>query len=324
MNVTTKSGSNKVHGDAYEFVRNNALDSNDFFANASGVPLAPLRQNEFGVTLGGPVTIPHVYNGKDRTFVFGSWEGFRQRLGQSLLASVPSQAEHQGDFSGLLDENGHPVPIYDPTTTVPDPNNPGHYLRNQIQCNGVLNVLCASPTPGSNSINPSGADFAKLWPAATQAPLFPGTDVNDWAGSGSVANDSDQVDIRVDHDISSKQRILARYGFYRIDTPGLDIWKNKTALFDNAAPQSTKINDTVLEDTYSFSPTTILQARVGYLRYGFTRTPASEGQDLTAYGFPAALNNEVEVRHIPVISRQASLLSVIPPGVRSSGRKKHG
>ena len=84
MNVTTKNGTNKVHGDVYEFVRNNALDSNTFFDNATGVPIAPLRQNEFGVTFGGPVTIPHVYDGKDKTFVFGSWEGFRQRLGESF------------------------------------------------------------------------------------------------------------------------------------------------------------------------------------------------------------------------------------------------
>ena len=298
INLSTKSGTNKIHGSVYEFVRNNVFDANTFFNNAHGVDIAPLRQNQFGVTFGGPVTIPHVYDGKDKTFVFGSWEGFRQRLGQSFLGSVPSAAEHQGNFSQLRDVNGNPVPIYDPTTTRPDPANPGHYLRDQVQCQGTLNVMC----PGA--ISPSGADFAKLWPLPNTAPAFPGTDVNNWAGNGSVANNADQVNIRVDKAISDKQRFMTRYSFYRIDTPGLDIWKNKTALFDNAAPQTTKINDAIAEDTYTFSPTTILQARYGYLRFGFTRAPASLGQDLTEFGFPAALNNEVWKRHIPVVRPQ--------------------
>jgi len=297
INLTTKTGSNKIHGGAYEFVRNNVFDANTFFNNASGVSIAPLRQNQFGVTFGGPVTIPHVYNGKDKTFVFGSWEGFRQRLGQSLLASVPSQAEHQGDFSGLKDTNGNVVPIYDPTTTIKNPSGTG-YIRQQVQCQGALNVMC--PT----AISPSGADFAKLWPLPNTSSPFKGTDVNNWAGNGSVANNADQVNIRVDEAISDKQRFMTRYSFYRIDTPGLDIWKNKTALFDNAAPQSTTINDVVAEDTYTFTPTTILQARYGYLRFGFTRTPASLGQDLTQYGFPASLNTEVEKQHIPVVEPQ--------------------
>ncbi len=298
MNLTTKSGTNKLHGTAYEFMRNNVLDANTFFDNASGVDIAPLRQNQFGFTLGGPLTIPHVYNGKDKTFVFGGWEGFRQRKGVSFLYNVPSALERTGDFSQLLDASGNPVPIYNPTTTRPDPNNPGHYLRDQVQCNGAMNAMC----PGA--LDPSGVAFLKLWPLPNRPPAFPGTDINNWAGNASWANDSDQVDVRVDRIVSDKQRIMSRYGFYRIDTPGVDPFHNKTTTVDYGAVQSHKINDIVFEDTYTFSPTTVLQARYGYIRFGFTRAPASLGQDLTQFGLPAALNSEVWKQHIPVIGMQ--------------------
>lgn len=102
--ISLKSGTNQPHGSAYEFLRNNALDGTNFFANRSGAPRPEYRQNQFGATLGGAIV-------KDRTFLFGSYEGTRIRLGTSDISTVPTLAERQGNFSAIR-------PIFDPATTV--------------------------------------------------------------------------------------------------------------------------------------------------------------------------------------------------------------
>jgi hypothetical protein len=93
LNATIKSGTNEFHGSAWEFFRNDKLDAADFFENAGGVPKGELRQNQFGVTAGGPVVIPHVYNGKNKLFIFGDYEGFRRVQGTILSGTVPTDAE---------------------------------------------------------------------------------------------------------------------------------------------------------------------------------------------------------------------------------------
>ena len=111
MNFTMKSGTNNFHGDLFEFLRNDALDANGFFHGEQN----PLRQNEFGATIGGPVILPG-YNGKDRAHFFFAWSSFRLRGGlpRPGLLTLPTLQERNGDFSD------YPFPIYDPATTKPD------------------------------------------------------------------------------------------------------------------------------------------------------------------------------------------------------------
>jgi hypothetical protein len=120
VSVVTKSGTNALHGTGWEFVRNSGLDSRDpFFATVN-----PLRQNQFGANVGGPVVLPH-YNGRNRTFFFGSYEGIRRHEAGQTLYIVPTPAELGGNLSDLG------VPIYDPFSTTPDPAKPGSFLRTQ-------------------------------------------------------------------------------------------------------------------------------------------------------------------------------------------------
>ena len=102
INIVIKSGSNDPHGSVYEFLRNSKLDSNDFFLNRAGRSLPTFQRNQFGFTLGGPVVIPHLYNGRNRTFFFGGYEGVRQRSLQTSTITIPSAAEMAGDFSQTL------------------------------------------------------------------------------------------------------------------------------------------------------------------------------------------------------------------------------
>ena len=98
-NIITKTGTNLLHGSLFEFVRNSAFDARSFFnarsfANPGRVP--PFRRNEFGFALGGPLTLPGIHQGRDRTFFFGEYQGFRQVLGATEVLSVPTPAERQG------------------------------------------------------------------------------------------------------------------------------------------------------------------------------------------------------------------------------------
>ena len=103
VNAVLKSGTNQVHGDAWEFLRNDALDGTDFFLNAGGQKKGEFRRNQFGFTLGGPVVIPHVYNGKNKTFIFGDYEGTRVRQAVPFVDSVPTLNERNSGFSNYED-----------------------------------------------------------------------------------------------------------------------------------------------------------------------------------------------------------------------------
>ena len=137
-----KSGTNTLHGSVYEFLRNDWI-------RVISCKMASKQQNEWGLTLGGPLVIPHVYNGKDKTFFFGMYSGFRLRnTPAGVTQSVPTQAMREGDFSELLgaqigtDALGRPIlkgEIYDPATTRPGPN--GTTIRDPFMYQGQLNHI---------------------------------------------------------------------------------------------------------------------------------------------------------------------------------------
>src|SRR5439155_17546196 len=126
INVSTKSGTNEYHGTAFEFLRNSALDAREW-RQATGKK-NPFRRNDYGFTLGGPVQIPKLFNGKDRLFFMSNYEALRDRLTTQVNASVPTDAMRAGDFSGQARI------IYDPDTRV---------------YNSSGNAISASPFPGN-------------------------------------------------------------------------------------------------------------------------------------------------------------------------------
>ena len=129
INVVTKSGTNQYHGAVWEFLRNNDLDArNPFLPNVN-----PLKQNQFGFDVGGPVRLPH-YDGRNRTFFFGSYQGFRQSMGSTALYLVPTAQMFNGDFTGQ-------APLYNPYSTRPDPASPGNFLRDPFKCAGSGNPI---------------------------------------------------------------------------------------------------------------------------------------------------------------------------------------
>src|SRR5689334_10816017 len=119
MTFASKSGTNTLHGSAYDFVRNEKFDANNFFNNGRGIARPIYKQNDFGASAGGPVWIPKIYNGKNRTFFFWSYEAFRNRDGANgNVSTVPTAEMYDGDFHNWVNASGVMYPIYDPTTQV--------------------------------------------------------------------------------------------------------------------------------------------------------------------------------------------------------------
>ena len=197
INIVIKSGSNDPHGSVYEFLRNSKLDSNDFFLNRAGRSLPTFQRNQFGFTLGGPVVIPHLYNGRNRTFFFGGYEGVRQRSLQTSTITIPSAAEMAGDFSQTFNPAGQPVIIFDPTSTVRTAT--GAYVRTPFAGNRIP----------ANTIDPVAARLLTYYPK----PNTPGTGparVNNFTAAGASQINDDNFDARLDQIISPTQNFYLR------------------------------------------------------------------------------------------------------------------
>ncbi len=150
------SGTNQLHGDAFEIVRNQLFDSAGFFPtrfSSTGTPLPPVNQeNDYGFTVGGPVIIPKIYHGKNRTFFHFSADWFRMNQAQPIIGTVPTVAMKGGDFSQFVDSSGAVIPIYDPTTGLPFPSNKIDPTRFSAQAKSLLQYIPDPDRTGAGTL----------------------------------------------------------------------------------------------------------------------------------------------------------------------------
>lgn len=205
VNVVLKSGSNQIHGGAYEFIRNDKLDAVNYFNQGQ----QPFKRNQFGTFLGGPIV-------KNKTFIFGDYQGSRQRASIPFLSTVPLPAERSGDFRDRLTgttfspcATPSPADTFD-TGTIFDPYSTHNYtcadgsvvsLRNPVQYNGQLNVI--DPT----KINQAGSNIANFYPGATDLTTL----TNNYLANQNNINDQDSFDLRVDHRFREQDQIFGSY-----------------------------------------------------------------------------------------------------------------
>ncbi|HMD86029.1 MAG TPA: TonB-dependent receptor [Terriglobia bacterium] len=201
--VATKSGTNNLHGSAYEFVRNEVLDATEFFNNKTNTPKTPLRRNQYGFTLGGPIYFPHIFNGRDKAFWFFDYEGLKLRQASTALGTIPTTAELQGNLNDPTIG-----PVYDPlTTTQTGTDKAGNpiYGRQQLNCNGALNVIC----PGR--LDAFDTAYAALWyPGTTSLPSKANGGYNSVIASPYKDNQY-LINSRVDYKIKDNIQFFARY-----------------------------------------------------------------------------------------------------------------
>jgi hypothetical protein len=250
VSLTLKSGTNEFHVSAYDYLRNRVLDANSWRNNTSHTPKPIDTQNDFGFTGGGPVRLPHIYNGHDKTFFFLAYEGFRLQTGGTQVLSLPPESFRKGDFSALLPG----TQLYDPTTHNAIP---GNMLTNDpnFKPSAVMTKVFAllPPTNGGLSNNAIGTSVSK-------------TTANLW-------------DLKIDHVISDKQRISGGFDY------GNTFKGNVSSLgpiFGQGTPQSTRY--VRFGHNYVFRPTMVNQFLVGFSRRFRGEVANSLGQ-----GYPAKI-----------------------------------
>ena len=283
VNVVTKSGTNQLHGSLYEFFRNNHLDANNWFNNRAGQKLPFNNFNQYGAAVGGPIVVPGVYDGHDKTFFFFNYEGLREHRGLTQIFTIPTQQQLAGDF------RGGPA-VYDPFTTRPDPARPGQYLRDPYP----NNVIPAA------SIDPVAAKTRSLYPAPNASGGASGA--NNFVGNGSAPNSQDQYTGRLDHAITPSQRIFGRVSWSDVQRGAVDFFGNGAGWVNpggGGVPLVFNARNAALDYTNAITPTLLLDVRYGFVRQFVAKTPALTGIDLTTIGFPASFNQQAFLRALP-------------------------
>ncbi|MCU1328223.1 MAG: hypothetical protein JWN34_3593, partial [Bryobacterales bacterium] len=235
MTFASKSGTNGFHGSAYDFLRNDAMDARNFFAAKRSV----YRQNDYGFTASGPVIIPRLYNGRDKTFFFVSYEGFRNRVGANdTILSVPTPEMYTGDFSKWVDQSNKLIPIYNPNTTRANPAGSG----------SIRDAYPGNIIPASQFSATAVAIAAYGKAVAPNRGFAPGTSGyvrnNYIVSNGTLITPTDKISVKGDQIIGSRQRasILWNSTTFRnkpgaAGAPGLPepLWNGQIQAWDTEA-----------------------------------------------------------------------------------------
>jgi len=275
INVATKSGTNEYHGTAYEYVRNDIFNSRNAFATT----IPPFRYNQYGLSLGGPVVIPKVYNGRNKTFIFGNWEQWDYRLYSQPITTVPIAEQRTGDYSHLYSATGALIPIYDPATTAANPSGSG-YIRSVFPGNII---------PQSR-LDPVAANITNtFYPLPNRTPVNAFTNASNYLSYVGNARAMQQYTMRVDQHFSEKDSMFGRYTYFRHhdDNGAQSPWPNPIARDRN---DNFETRNAVISETHVFTPTTLNEVRVGLARQYFPFQVASyNGGWPQKLGLPASV-----------------------------------
>jgi len=313
VNVQIKSGGNQFHGSVYEFYRRNWLDANNVLANTKGIPkgktLDPISGkfvaaehllDQYGGQIDGPVRLPKKlfgklgYDGRDRTFFLFNYEGYREQTPNQAVRSVPPEAFLRGDFSEYKTAKGELITIYDPATGRLVGNN---WVRDPIQCNGRMNVIC----PERINLNPIAAKIAAFFPKPNAT--TPGSDPwrNNFADIPNIANDKFKNWIfKIDQNIGEKDKVFFRYGY---NNRAEIRWVNgiTTGPAQDGQLPLNRINYAGVADwVHTFNPSLILNIRASGNRYiEAARFQDGFGYDASQLGFPTSLIAQLPFKMFP-------------------------
>lgn len=278
LNVVTRSGTNTLHGSAYDFLRNSTMDANNFFSNRIRLPLSSLQRNQYGASVGGPVLIPRLYKGVNRTFFFFNYEATRQRTADVARITVPLDDWKRGDFSNLRNPAGQPIGIYDPLTTKLDPAT-GNYLRTPF----AQNVIPA------NRIDPVAQKLMKFFPLPNTAPVNPYSQLQNFTSSGKAITDNDSFDGRLDQNFSDHWRSFFRISVAHGKMVGANHYGNITN--PGIPPVYTENYSLSWDHTWTVNPSTLVNIRYGFGRMNYEVIPSSLGYDFTELGLPSSMRD---------------------------------
>jgi hypothetical protein len=293
LNTIVKSGTDLLHGAAYGSIRRNSMDANSFFDNAQpggAIPLGAIPNDDLAFNIGGPVYIPHVYNGKNKTFWFVAGEGYEDGTFGTGTMYVPTAAEKQGDFSHSVTATGVPLTIYDPLTTVLNPD--GTYTRTAFP-GAVI------PTGAAGRINTVGQNIANGLPPPTSAPSYYGDP--DYIYASPVSDTAREYIFKADENFTNWYHASASYLHCMTLEPGQPLWGGPSASNDWALWRKEDV--TTINNLFTISPTTVLAVRYGFNRFPnwFYTNSERNNFDPATLGFPTSLTSQMMGFKYPII-----------------------
>jgi hypothetical protein len=278
VNVVYKSGTNDWHGSVFEFLRNSSLDANNFFSNRQGVPLGSFKRNQFGGMVNGPII-------KDRTFFLVSYEGLRERSLGNTTTSVPTALQRSGDFSETRAANGTMIRIFDPYSTRASGSG---FVRDQFANNRIpvgrmdpvaLNVMRFYPDPNT----------------VTNAV----TNLNNFFNTGSRAFDQDQFDVRIDQNLTDRQRLFGRYSWRDNTNAPPQYFPDDLTIAEGRVIEGVRQPSASIDYSNALSPTTIWTMRAGVSRSIFDYNNQGLGFVPSSLGLPSGIDSVVDRQMFP-------------------------
>lgn len=322
LNATIKSGTNHLHGTVWEFLRNDKFDAANFFENAGGIPKGEFRQNQFGGSIGGPVIIPHLYHGKDRTFFFFDYEGTRIRQAVPYTSTVPTALERSSGYtnlSELLTQGGTQTDVLGRTTPlgqVFDPSTTRAVTAGQVDPVTGLTAnstgFVREPFPGNiipaNRLDPNAIALLNLFPAPNNPSLF-----SNFTSNPVLRVNANQFDARGDQVIGAKDQMFVRVSYS--DSPEF-IPGPFTGIADggsfSAGDQTAKSWNIALSETHTFSPVLVNEARIGVNRIATTRVQPFSNE-------LSNIPSQFGIQGVPQVPSNGGLGSIFITGLNTLG-----
>lgn len=288
VNVAVKSGTNQLHGAVYYFNRDRSRTANNFFSNRTGQGLPERTYHRVGGTVHGPVYLPHIYNGRDRTFFLFSYERLKDNVAEPQLFTVPTEKMRRGDFSDFLripNAQGGAVTIYDPASAPP--TGTGNFNRRSFPGNIIP----------ADRLNPAAVAYLNLYPLPNTPGAVDGTS-NYFSNMNRKQNYRAYL-VRLDHTISQNQKIFGKY-YHSFNPEDRYNWAGVVNGFPITQGFEYRTNDGGnVNYTVTLSPTIVFDVRAGLNRFSQERRPAAE-IDPAQFGFtPQALAAMRGYRYFP-------------------------
>ena len=271
VNMVTRSGTNDLHGTGYYFMRDAALNANDWFSNRAGRAIPAFHRDQYGGVLGGPVI-------KNKTFFFGAYEYTTQESPTSQQASLPTAEQRRGDFSQTFNAAGQLMQVYDPFNTIT--NAAGVITRQPLAGNMI---------PASR-MNPLSVKALSFLPAPNQqGAAF--TNANNWFNQGINTSKSHQITVKGDHNFNQNNRISGRWSNQRNDGTNPNLFGDGNPSYFTGGPSFTRTQSMVGDFTHVANATTLFVFRYGYTYSNFGRNPFFDTFDPTSLGFASNLKD---------------------------------
>ncbi len=269
VNVVLKGGTNSLHGSAYNFNQVSALAATPFFTNRAGLKKPVTRYNQYGVNAGGPVMLPKLFDGRNKLFWYFGYEGIKDSFPEPITTTVPTAAERNGDFSALA-AIGANYTIYDPLTGAAE----GSRIRRTAFANNTV------PPARLNVI---AKNYLPFYPAPNQAGQPDGRD--NFLSNSVRADDYNSQIGRLDFNLSERHKFFFNFRHNeRLEDRGNRFFNIGTGNFLK------RVNwGSMVDDVYTFTPTTVLNTRVNWTRFTEGNVRSSNGFDYLTLGFPQSL-----------------------------------